>query len=150
MGGMAHRCQRRQRRQRPSSRDVHQEPGAKWDRDQSRYTVANTPVSNAGNICEFQPFAAAMALAVVGPPTFALLASRRDGRGSLQRRPTPSCTARWTASCTTQNLNRPGADASTVLMRPCPPVAAKNSCMNNTPIEVPALARRPICLGNKV
>ena len=22
--------------------------------------------------------------------------------------------------------------------------------MNNTPIEVPALARRPICLGNKV
>lgn len=82
--------------------------------------------------------AVAIAAAVVGPPTFALLARYNSLDWSLKINfpiliKNPKCIA----ICNAENKNRVGADFNTSPILPAAPEAAKNICMKIIPMAVP-------------
>lgn len=71
---------------------------------------------------------AAIAAAVVGPPTFALEASTTSLKGKRSARPSPTATAKCTPTCRAECAKREGASRATIPMSPIAPVAAKKNC----------------------
>ena len=100
----------------------------------------NIPTNNAGNTKRVQFLACAIAAAVVGPPTLALLAKYNSLSGTWNiPRPTVSNTTKWMNICNIENTNNDGACWNTNAIDPDAPDAAKNICMNNIPMAVPAI-----------
>mmetsp|Transcript_11004 Transcript_11004/g.15480 ORF Transcript_11004/g.15480 Transcript_11004/m.15480 type:complete len:170 (+) Transcript_11004:85-594(+) len=96
------------------------------------------PTKSAGSTSLVQFLACAIAAAVVGPPTFALLA--RYNSVSLRRKtsfPKVIKVMKCTHICMHEKRNSDGADLSTSWMDPAAPDAAKNICMNSMPMDVP-------------
>ena len=96
------------------------------------------PINKAGMINCFHSFACAMAAAVVGPPTFALLAKYNSRLGSLN---IPLPTAIRVAKCipiwSAEKANKEGAFSKTIRMDPAAPEHAKNIWTKTTPNAVP-------------
>ena len=96
------------------------------------------PTNNAGKVKRFHSFAVAIAAAVVGPPTFALLARYNSFAGSLKiNLPMLMREQKCRAICSAEKRNSDGADSMTSRIDPAAPDAAKNICMKTIPIAVP-------------
>ena len=98
----------------------------------------NIPINKAGNTNLFHSFACAIAAAVVGPPTLALLA-RYNSLGGRRKIPLPMVikVPKWTKICSNENRNNDGACVITIAIDPAAPDAAKNIWTKTTPSAVP-------------
>ena len=90
--------------------------------------IPKMPARMPGTTIELHPFAVAIPHAVVGPPTFAFDAKSKSFKSKRKSFPNPSITARWTATCTKENIKILGAVIMTFRMLPLAPITTKNTC----------------------
>mmetsp|Transcript_1242 Transcript_1242/g.4703 ORF Transcript_1242/g.4703 Transcript_1242/m.4703 type:complete len:230 (+) Transcript_1242:156-845(+) len=108
------------------------------------------PESMLGMKYARHPLATHMAAAVVGPPTFALLASTISFLEYPNSFPAASTMPRWTKTCRRQNAKRRGARETTLWMEPLQPTVAKKNCMIRRATPSPAPEKDWSLLGAMV
>ena len=110
----------------------------------------STPVNMAGTTSDRQPLLAAIAAAVVGPPTLALLAMSKSLRFIPSFSPAYTVKYRCVMTCTKLKKNSAGAVDTICLILPLAPIVTKKSCIAKAANASPLGARPPIFLGNAV
>lgn len=95
--------------------------------------LPNMPARIPGTIRECHPFAVAIPLAVVGPPTLAFEAISSNFKSSPKSLPSPRITARWITNWTNENRKILGAVFMTFHMLPVAPITAKNTYFSQMP-----------------